>query len=287
MAIRECDGLFVVECDNLRMTIDPRLGGRIQSFSRGGLEALLPASAVAGTPNANNFGATFWPSPQSAWGWPPPAELDREPYRARVEGSRLVLESGAGKLLDGSAITLTKRFEALEDGSAISVELEMTNIGAHELELAPWQITRVPSGGVTIFALGSGGIARDDLGIVVEGCCASYPYDAARVTREGQKSFVDARGWVAHRSAGLLLVHRFPDLTPEEPAPGEAELELYADPTHTYVEIEPQGALRRLSPGTTSEPFRVLWELVEVPSDLSSASQQQPFLEWVKERCSR
>jgi len=287
MAIRECDGLFVVECESLRMTIDPRLGGRILSFSRGGLEALLPASAVAGTPNANNFGATFWPSPQSAWGWPPPAELDREPYRARVEGSVLVLESGAGKLLDGSAITLTKRFRVHGDGSAISVELQMSNVGERELELAPWQITRVPSGGVTLFALGSGGTARDDLGIVVEGSLASYPYDATRVTREGQKSFVDARGWVAHCHAGLLLVHRFPDLTPEEPAPGEAELELYADPSHTYVEIEPQGAFRRLSPGATSEPFRVLWELAEVPSDLARASRERPFLLWVEERCSR
>ncbi len=286
MTILEHDGLFIVEGDDLRMSIDPRVGGRILSFARGGSEALLSATAVAGTANANNFGATFWPSPQTAWGWPPPAPLDRLAYRAHIQDSTLILESGAGLLLDGTAITLTKRFKLSEDGSAVWVELEITNAGERTVELAPWQITRVPSGGTTMFSLGSGGVDRDDLGIVLEGGLAIYRYDAARVTREGQKSFADARGWVAHRSGDLLLVHRFPDLEPGEAAPGEAELELYADPSHTYVEIEPQGACQRLPPGASSEPFGVLWELVPVPVALTKTPSDRPLLDWVLARFS-
>ncbi|MGC4066837.1 MAG: hypothetical protein QM784_19815 [Polyangiaceae bacterium] len=48
----------------VKMIVDPLLGGRIVSFTLEGQEVLLPESSVAGSDNANNFGVTFWPSPQ-------------------------------------------------------------------------------------------------------------------------------------------------------------------------------------------------------------------------------
>ena len=38
--------------------------------------------------DAGNYGSTFWPSPQTAWGWPPLAEIDHGPYRAELAARR-------------------------------------------------------------------------------------------------------------------------------------------------------------------------------------------------------
>ncbi|HEY5958208.1 MAG TPA: hypothetical protein VIV60_16705, partial [Polyangiaceae bacterium] len=106
--------ILSVSTDGLVMTIDPALGARILSFVLDGHNVLLEAPAVAGTDNANNFGATFWPSPQSAWGWPPIAEIDSGEYALSKAGDGYALTSKIGRLLDGSSLRLTKTITPVE-----------------------------------------------------------------------------------------------------------------------------------------------------------------------------
>jgi hypothetical protein len=56
-------------------TVNAETGARVTSLSVGGTE-LLAGAAI----NATNYGSTFWTSPQSAWGWPPPAPSTSSPY---------------------------------------------------------------------------------------------------------------------------------------------------------------------------------------------------------------
>jgi stage V sporulation protein SpoVS len=259
---------LVIVADGVTMTVAPELGARILGFSLDGKNILLEAQTVAGTENANNFGATFWPSPQSAWGWPPIAAIDHEPYRVVESGRRLVLKSCAGALSGGARIALTKTIAAVEGKSAIDVTYELDNVGDSGVNLAGWQIARVRSGGLTFFRLGEGGVAGDKLATVTLGGVQWYQYDADVVVAQGQKTFADAKGWLAHVDGDLILVQAFADVPAGGAAAGEAEVELYADPSHTYVEIEPQGPVRTLEPGTRSEPWTVRWWLRQLPAGL-------------------
>jgi hypothetical protein len=261
---------LVVAAGSLTMTLNPALGARILAFALDGKNILLEASAVAGTENANNFGATFWPSPQSAWGWPPIAAIDNEPYAAAEQNGKLVLTSGEGSLLDESRVTLIKTIAPVLEKSAIDVTYVVNNVGEKAATLAAWQIARVRAGGLTFFRLGEGGVGSDKLSTVTIGRVQWYQYDAATVTTQGQKTFADGKGWVAHVEGDLILVQAFPDVPSGAAAPGEAEIELYADPSHTYVEIEPQGRTEVIARGKSSAPWTVRWSLRRLPAGLEA-----------------
>jgi hypothetical protein len=71
----------------------------------------------------------------------------------------------------------------------------------------------------------------------------------------------DGKGWLAYTAKGLLLVKRFDDLSPEQPAPGEAEIQIYVNRGRTYIELESQGAYQQLQPGE-SLSWTVRWYLL-------------------------
>lgn len=271
-----------INVGNVTMRVDPKLGGRVISLTLSGKEILLQAESVAGTENANNFGITFWPSPQSAWGWPPPAAIDSEPYQAKVVTGTLLLTSEGATLGDGAVVALSKQFAPVAGKDAIDITYQLTNVGAVETTVACWQIARVPSYGLTFFRLGPGGVASDKLETATVEGVQWYEYDAAVVVEQGQKTFADARGWVAHVEAGVVFVLVFPDLAPGEAAAGEAELELYADPSHTYIEIEPQGKALPLSPGKSLPAFRVRHILATLPTGIAASAGNPALVAFVE-----
>jgi hypothetical protein len=272
-----------VTSGNVEMLVDPVQGGRILSFIRDGKNILLEAAAVAGTENANNFGATFWPSPQTAWGWPPVAAIDSARYSATTSDGTLLLTSAEGTLPDGAVIVLSKQFAPVLGKDAIDVTYHLRNIGMVPVTLAPWQIARVRANGLTFFRLGSGGVSRDRLATVTVGGVQWYAYDVAVVFEQGQKTFADALGWVAHVEGEYLFVQSYPDVAAGKAAEGEAEMELYADPSHTYVEIEPQGALETILPGGVGTAWTVRFWLTKLPSTLTASSGNGALVTFVEQ----
>src|SRR5512133_3419289 len=113
--------LLCLRAGPVTMTIAPGVGARIIGCQLDGKNVLLDAEAVAGTENANNFGATFWPSPQSAWGWPPIPEIDCGPYTVKPIEGGVILQSGVGELPNGARISLTKTVVALPEISAFDI----------------------------------------------------------------------------------------------------------------------------------------------------------------------
>ena len=73
----------------------------------------------------------------------------------------------------------------------------------------------------------------------------------------------DGKGWLAYLSDGLALVKLFDDLTPTQPAPGEAEIQVYVNRGKTYIEIESQGAYTTLQPGEQLS-WTVKWKLAPI-----------------------
>ena len=63
------------------------------------------------------------------------------------------------------------------------------------------------------------------------------------------KLFTDARGWLAHAHSSTLFLRKFPDLTLDQAAPRQAEVEMYFDADRDYIELENQGAYVTLAAG--------------------------------------
>ena len=66
---------------------------------------------------------------------------------------------------------------------------------------------------------------------------------------QNRKVNADGRGWLGYYANNLALVKKFTDLKANEPAPSEAEVQVYVNRGRTYIELESQGAYTLLQPG--------------------------------------
>ncbi|HXU04770.1 MAG TPA: DUF4380 domain-containing protein [Polyangia bacterium] len=272
-------GRHVLAWDGARVEIDAATGGRVTALRFGGRNLLSEPAADAG-----NFGSTFWPSPQTAWGWPPLAEIDHGPYRAELEPAAIAMRSAINPAL---GVQVEKRFAADAGRAAVVFDFAIHNCGEAPTQLAPWQITRVPPGGLTLFPAGSGDdpprpsgphsnlAVRQALGVTW------YAYDAVAVT-DHQKLFADGReGWLAHVDGDALLVKTFAVVPRAAQAPGEAQIEIYATPAHTYIEIEAQGAYETIAPGAALS-WRVVWLVRRLPAEIPRTVGSAPLLDFIR-----
>jgi hypothetical protein len=242
---------------NVTMTVDAAKGGKIVSFRYGDSEILSQ------TKFPNSFGSTFWTSPQSEWNWPPVPEYDSKPFQAAVNGSKLTLTGDKSPRFNYRVI---KEFTTDTDDGAFVINYSIVNESNEARKVAPWEISRVPNGGILFFDAKEAVPANqmEALPFVQKGNALWYTLDEAQVHR---KINADGKGWLAFCDKGLLFIKKFPDLKADQPAPAEAEIQIYANPGKTFVEIEEQGAYTTLQPGEKLT-WSVRWYLV--PTDIKA-----------------
>jgi hypothetical protein len=251
------DGKLVLEFGATYFEVSPSHGARITSLRHSGVELLW----LTGASNyADALGSTFWPSPQS-WPWPPPAQIDNHPYVAAFDPSGTITAQGEENA--DTSLKVTKQFSANLAREAIEIEYAMTNIGTESVEWAPWEITRMPATGLAFWPTGS-----EPWGLQPLASQAAQGHtwcDPSKTEGEG-KLFADgAGGYLAYLVGDRLLLKQFQDQPASEVAPGEAEIELYVNPGHDYVEVENQGALARIAPGQTVR-WQVAWYVRQLPA---------------------
>ena len=241
--------------------VDAALGGRITRFSLAGRNVLTGPDV-----NDLNFGATFWTSPQSQWGWPPPVEHDSEPYTAHQAGPDGAAGVFVGKPDPTLGLAVTKMFFVDWARGVVTIEYRLRNHSGEPRTVAPWEISRHPTGGLTFFPVGEAIEPASSLAVKTEAGAVWFDYDARAIT-DHQKLFAHgSEGWICQidRARDLQLVKHFPEIARADQAPGEAALEIYADPKHTYIEVEQQGAFRALASDDTVT-WRVDWVLRPAP----------------------
>src|SRR5258708_2702465 len=181
-----------LEVDGARLEVDPRAGGRVTSLCYGDDEVLSGQDA-----HADNYGSTFWTSPQSAWGWPPPAEIDSAPYSAVAAPGALVL---SGPPQSALGVRVSKRFTIDRTRRAFLLEYVVHNVGMAPMACAHWEVTRVRPGGLTFFPSGSptsGALPLDE-----RADATWYVHEPGSLPETGQKAFADGKGGLLAHAAG-------------------------------------------------------------------------------------
>ena len=248
---QDATGLYSLQCGHVKMEINAAKGGKILSLKYDDREMLSKLR----WPEA--FGSTFWTSPQKEWNWPPVKEFDKNPYTVTQDGGTLKMTSEVSERLK---CRVGKTFTTDEKDGAIVVTYTITNEGSEPRKVAPWEITRVENeGGVIFFDAPVDGIWPAGLmDFKTQYGLAWYQTDERN---ENRKVNADGKGWLAYCSRGLLLVKRFDDLTPEQPAPDEAEVQVYVNRGKAHIELESQGAYQLLQP-KESLSWTVRWYLM-------------------------
>jgi hypothetical protein len=243
-------GKYLLTLGSTYLEIDPANGARLTALRVGSSTAtnLLADSAV--TEQDDNWGSTFWPSPQS-WPWPPTdlgsiASINSLPYTATLAADTLTLTSS----LNAAApmLSVIKKFSPDLAKEAIVIDYTMTNGGSDPVTCAPWEVTRVAPGGITFYPAASPPYAQATPLLATTDVAGAtwYQHDPTDMTL--YKLFGDGKdGWLAHAAGDLLLIKSFADLPADAAAKNEAEIEIYASPK--YVEVEQQGAVATLAAG--------------------------------------
>jgi hypothetical protein len=275
------NGDYVLALGTLSFEVAPA-GARVVDVRLPDGVNLLTGPSVDST----NFGATFWTSPQSAWGWPPPASFDTAPYQVSGSESSLTFSGPA----DGEVgAQIAKRFTAGPAAAQVDVEYRITAVGG-DREFAPWEITRVFPGGLTFFPTGAGA-PRAGGGFALPPTrqaagCTWYQHPGVAPGAD-QKLLADgAGGWLAHVAGDVVLIKKFADVPDGAAAPGEAEIEIFVDGQGRYVEVEEQGAYRPVAEGQTLV-WPVTWFVRRLPAGLNATAGSADLVAFVQALVSR
>jgi hypothetical protein len=255
----EANNVCTLQCGDALMTIDISKGGKILSLKYKDQEVISQSRFP------ESFGSTFWTSPQKEWNWPPVNEFDKAPYTVKRRDSHLVITSPVSERL---GLSVGKDFTVEAKGLSVDakdyafvITYSIKNEGKEPRRVAPWEITRVQNGDGLIFFEVADSIWPAGLMTFEQAHGASwYKTDEAPQNR---KVNADGHGWLAYCANGLLLVKKFQDLKQGEPAPGEAEIQVYVNRGKTYIELESQGAYTELQPGAELQ-WTVRWYLIPV-----------------------
>ena len=261
------------------LTVDPSVGGRITSY-RLGRDEVLTGPEV----NPTNWGSTFWPSPQSAWGWPPPTEIDTDPYRATLQGNTLVLTGPTVASGGVAGLSMGKRISVSAEQAIVCLEYQITNHSAAACEVAGWEITRVPRDNLHFFPEGAPGDVKkfqDLLPLQSAGGVAWLQYDPACMDRDLLVGRDGSEGWMASVRGDLLFAKYFPEIPEGGAAPGEAEVFLFLNGENAYVEVEAQSAVQRLEPGESLR-WPVLWAVRRLPADVRVGVGSSALVDFVR-----
>lgn len=274
----------------LEVEVRPPEGGRVAVLRYRGVDLVLPPGRVPGF-----WGDTFWPSPQSLFDWPPPPVLDSDPYEVlAATAEHLVVRSAPDP---GFGIQVEKAYRVGHD--VLEFTFTVTNTGREPRSLAPWQVTRAARTGLVLWAPGEAFTDEDRLvkqredpgcwyvhargtqpfhGLTSQaGLAAIHVPEVPRTC----KLFADARGWLAHVHDATLFLRVFPDLTPDEAAARQAEVELFFSPERNYIELENQGPLQALEPGESLR-YGTQWRFAALPSDVPTDRVTPALLEVIE-----
>lgn len=260
--------LFTLKVQNRSLVVDANNGARITSLKYDSTEVLSQIDVP------NMYGSTFWTSPQKEWNWPPVREHDIMPYEVSEQGGALTMTS---QLSAKFPLQIIKKFAVDEADTCFVITYSIVNKSDEERRVAPWEITRVLAHGAVFFDAPLESITPKGLmPFGVKHGCAWYDID--HVEGKNRKINADGSGWLGFINPdGLVIEKQFQDLKEGQPAPDEAEIQVYVHQGDAYVELESQGAYTTLKPGEKLD-WTVRWYLRRLPAGWSDDSSWKSII---------
>ena len=235
------DDGFEIKAGKVTMKVSAKEGGKIMSYKYDDTEILSQLRMQ------NQYGSTFWTSPQKEWNWPPVTEFDRAAYTVESNTStQLVLTNQVARKLP---FQISKQYTPDAKGKFIRISYTIVNKGDETRKVAPWEISRVVADeeGLIFFDAPVESITPANL-IPFKGEAGASWYNFETGV-QNRKINADGKGWLAYAANGLLMIKKFDDINPSQPAPDEAEIQVYVNQGKTYIELESQGEYKTLAPG--------------------------------------
>jgi hypothetical protein len=271
------DGMYQLTCGDARMKIDGTRGARIVSFEMDGIE-LMGTKII----HPAMYGSTLWLSPEGKWKGQ--GLLDNGPYEVNKNKKSVLRFTSSDDTVRG--FSFAKEFRAIRKDTSLFIRYIIRNISGVPQEVSPWEVTRVPTGGLAFVPRGSSGNIPTPnkmyplLNIQDINGTIWYPYDTAKLS--AQKLFMDGgEGWMAYVYNEVVFIKKVPVLRPGEAAPNEKNIELYVNRDKTYIELENQGSYQKLNSGEWLT-YEVKWYARKLPAGIKAEAGNQALLDFVR-----
>ena len=265
------------------LEVDAKTGGRVSKLALSGADMIVTTAT-----DPTTWGSVFWTSPRTAtWDpeWPPPAAIDNSAYSAMISGAHLLLTGSADAKL---GVSIAKDYAA--DSASGWITINYTINSSKAQKAAPWEVSRVPRGGIAFFPLGTATSLKPGPLTVTQSEGMVWFDDGPKTATspDGAKLVADgANGWEAYAFGGNLFLKRFADQPVNLQVPnGEGEICLYpggktGEPG--WVEFEVQGPYTSIA-AAGSLAWKVQWRLVKIPSTVTVAVGSASLVAFAKEQ---
>lgn len=255
------DENLTIKSGNVSITVDPQVSGRIVTFALNGKNVLTDQEV-----HSFNYGSTLWPAPQSEWHWPPYEALDKDPYQIEKYNTREILLKSRPDTVSG--LQFIKHF--ITKKKYISIIYGIKNISSQIRKVAAWEVTRVDTSGRAFFPLsGEPPMDKSSLqNIKITDNYLWYIPDFEKLENSQKYYGYGKKGYLGWVTDNILFVKSFPDIRPEQPAPGQAEIEIFAHSQYPYIELENHGPYVNLQPDEALN-YEVKWYLKKLKDNLT------------------
>jgi hypothetical protein len=213
-----------------------------------------PAANSWDTPGSFG-GDKVWPSPQSAWNWPPPRAFDSLSFTGEVAGGVATLTGP----IDSTYGTRVIRHVALHPSEPIlRVRSTLEKVTGRTNQMGVWIITQVkdaervflPVPNASIFAKGYAALGSLPKDLVVTNGLVSLSRDRTTSSKIGNDA--GALLWVGTNSMLLVESPRIPGVAKTGYPDSGCSAEVYTNPNPApYIELELLGPLARLGTNNT------------------------------------
>jgi hypothetical protein len=260
---------------DLILQIDGKTGARVSKLSLSGADMIITTAS-----DPTTWGSVFWTTPRSAWTpvtWPPPAAIDNDPYTMMISGTHL---TAAGMTDPSMGFAMLKDYAVDATSGWITINYTIDSTKAQKA--GPWEVSRVPRGGIAFFPLGSS-VTPGPLTITQSGGIVWFNDASMSATSpDGSKLIADgADGWEAYAFGGNLFLKKYVDQPASAEAPGEGEVDIY--PGATWLEFEVEGAYTSIA-ANGSLPWKMQWKLVKIPSSVTVAVGSASLLTFAQQQ---
>jgi hypothetical protein len=276
------------------LEVDASVGARVATLSISGADIIVPSTAAAhvdgGTSlDPTTWGSVFWTSPRSAWTpvqWPPPPNIDNATYTGMITGGTHAVFSGPTDTSIGVAMSKDYSVDATSGWISIGYTIKATKAQ----KAAPWEVSRVPRGGLTFFPVpgASSVVNQVPLTIMQTGSSPTIVWfddgPKTATSPNGDKLYADGSGgWTAFVINGNLFLKKFTDIPASAQPTGEGEVDVY--PGAGFLEFEVEGPSTMISANGTL-PWSIQWKVVKVPSSVTIAAGSTSLVNFVMQQLS-